>query len=231
MKIVLIICLLLPALARAGSVTLEWNANPENDVDHYTLTYGDYGQLEDQAVSVPAAAINSDGDSYQVTLSLPDGKLYEATVVAINASGVSSLPSNLLTFVTDGTGAVPAPVALPSSFFAGARYLSNGVWNLSFPSGNSFGYYSYLSDPRYIYHFDLGYEYVFDAKDGRAGVYFYDFESSTFFYTSPAVPFPFLYDFGLNAILYYYPDPSNAGRYTTSPRSFYDFATGQIITK
>ena len=119
-----------------------------------------------------------------------------------------------------------------TSFFTGEKALSNGVYYLSFPNGNIFGYYSHLSDPRYLYHFDLGYEYVFDASDGRNGVYLYDFASSTFFYTSPTFPFPYLYDFSLNTVLYYYPDPSNPGRYNTSGvRYFYRFDTGQIITK
>ena len=98
--------------------------------------------------------------------------------------------------------------------------------------GNYFGYYSFLSDSAYIYHFDLGYEYVLDANDGNDGVYLYDFASSTFFYTSPTFPFPYLYDFTLNKVLYYYPDPNNPGHYNTNGvRYFYDFGTGQIITK
>ena len=53
-----------------------------------------------------------------------------------------------------------------------------------------------------------------------------------FFYTSPEFPFPYLYDFTLKTVLYYYPDPNNAGRYNTDGvRYFYDFATGQTITK
>ena len=118
-------------------------------------------------------------------------------------------------------------------FFDGEVALSNGVYYLAFPAnGNVFGYYAFLSDPNYIYHFDLGYEYVFDAKDGHGGVYLYDFASSTFFYTSPAFPFPYLYDFRLNSVLYYFPDPANPGRYNTNGvRYFYNFATGQIITK
>jgi len=51
-----------------------------------------------------------------------------------------------------------------------------------------------------------------------------------FFYTSPSFPFPYLYDFSLNTVLYYFPDPNNPGHYTTNPRYFYNFATGQIIT-
>ena len=117
------------------------------------------------------------------------------------------------------------------AFFTGETAVGNGVYYLTLSSGNPFGYYSYLSDPHYIYHFDLGYEYVSDANDGNDGVYLYDFASNDFFYTSPSFPFPYLYDFGLKATLYYYPDTTNAGHYTTNPRYFFNFATGQIITK
>ncbi len=116
-------------------------------------------------------------------------------------------------------------------FFDGEAALSDGVYYLAFQGGTPFGYFSYLMDARYIYHFDLGFEYVFDANDGKDGVYLYDFASKTFFYTSPTFPFPYLYDFTLNTVLYYYPDTNNAGHYTTNPRYFYNFATGQIITK
>ncbi len=126
--------------------------------------------------------------------------------------------------------------AIYPPFFLNEHSLSNGAEYLAFNEPSSadtvFGYYSHLTDPHYIYHFDLGYEYVFDANDGKAGVYFYDFASKTFFYTSPSFPFPYLYDFSLKSALYYYPDPNNAGRYNTDGvRYFYDFATGQVITK
>ena len=116
-------------------------------------------------------------------------------------------------------------------FFAGQTTLSNGVYYLTLPDGNPFGYYSFLADPNYLYHFDLGYEYVFDANDGQAGVYLYDFASRGFFYTSPTFPFPYLYDFNLQSVVYYFPDSANAGHYTTNPRSFYVFSTGEIISK
>jgi hypothetical protein len=115
-------------------------------------------------------------------------------------------------------------------FFTGEVSLGNGVYYLQFSNGTPFGYYSYLADPRWIYHFDLGYEYWFDANDGHSGIYFYDSASNHFFYTSPSFPFPYLYDFSLNTVLYYYPDPNRPGHYTTNPRYFYNFATGQIIT-
>ena len=134
--------------------------------------------------------------------------------------------------LSDNAGGVSVIVQKLPAFFAGETTLSNGVYYLQFDNGNPFGYYALLGDPDYVYHFDLGYEYVFDANDGYDGVYLYDFASSTFFYTSPSFPFPYLYDFSLNAVLYYYPDPNNPGRYNTSGvRYFYDFATGKIITK
>ena len=76
-------------------------------------------------------------------------------------------------------------VTPPPAFFTGQTEVSAGVYYLSFPNGNPFGYYSFLDDPHYLYHEDLGYEYVFDAADGKGGVYLYDFASQTFFYTSP----------------------------------------------
>ena len=75
----------------------------------------------------------------------------------------------------------------------------------------------------------MGYEYWFDANDGHSDIYFYDFSSTHFFYTSPSFPFPYLYDFTLNTVLYYYPDTQRPGHYTTNPRYFYNFAMGQII--
>ena len=115
-------------------------------------------------------------------------------------------------------------------FFMGERPLSNGVYYLQFPNGTPFGYYSYLTDPHWIYHLDMGYEYWFDANNADRGIFFYDFMSNHFFYTSPSFRFPYLYDFSLNTVLYYYPDPNRPGHYSTNPRYFYNFATGQIIS-
>ena len=129
------------------------------------------------------------------------------------------------------TGAL-APAVHPA-FFAGEIALSNGWYYLQFANGTPFGYYIYLvfmNDLNRIYHIDMGFEYFFDANDNNSGIYFYDFTSNHFFYTSPSFPFPYLYDFSLNTVLYYFPDPHNPGHYTTNPRYFYNFATGQIIT-
>ncbi len=159
------------------------------------------------------------------------GNLYasgelESRIYKFDAAGSYSVFAN-----TNGFASFLAFEPEPP-FFLGQAAVGNGVDYLSFPDGNYFGYYAFLADPAYLYHFDLGYEYIFNAADGQDGVYFYDFASSTFFYTSPTFPFPYLYDFTLNTVLYYYPDPKNAGHYNTDGvRYFYDFATGKIITK
>jgi len=114
-------------------------------------------------------------------------------------------------------------------FFNGETALGSAWYYLQFANSTPFGYYSYLSDPHYIYHIDLGFEYLFDANDASHSIYFYDFASSSFFYTSPTL-FPDLYDFSLNAWLYYLPDFSNPGRYSHNPRWFFNFATGQWTT-
>ena len=137
------------------------------------------------------------------------------------------------------TGDAPASVqqaqlstSTTPAFFSGQNAVGNGVYYLTFASGNYFGYYSFLTNPAYIYHFDLGYEYVIDANDGKSGVYLYDFASSHFFYTSPSYPFPYLYDFNLKSVLYYYPDASNPGHYNTNGvRYFYNCSTGQTISE
>src|SRR6266404_6606861 len=127
----------------------------------------------------------------------------------------------------------PSPTATPvgthPAFFNGETALGGGFYYLQFANGTPFGYYSYLSNQNFIYHIDLAFEYLLDANDANHGIYFYDFASSSFFYTSPTL-FPDLYDFSLNAWLYYLPDASNPARYTHNPRWFYNFATGQWIT-
>src|SRR6266446_3802829 len=138
-----------------------------------------------------------------------------------------------VTVVSASPTPTPTPTSTPpptAAFFMGEIPLGNGVYYLQLANGNLFCYYAYLTDRRFIYHFDMGYEYWFDANDGHSGIFFYDFMSNHFFYTSPSFPFPYLYDFSLNTVLYYYPDPSHPGHYTTNPRYFYNFATGQIIT-
>ena len=118
------------------------------------------------------------------------------------------------------------------AFFTYQAALNYDVYYLSFANGNIFGYYNFSPTPGYLYHLDLGPEYFVDANDGKQGLYLYDFRSSGWFYTSPTFGFPYLYDFSLQSVVYYFPDPSNPGRYNTDGvRFFYDFATGTVIAK
>ena len=150
------------------------------------------------------------------------------SLAVTSPNGYLYIASTASTF--DGSAADLILVSTQTApFFNGASALSDGFFYLQFPDGNLFGYYNFNFTP-YLYHSDLGFEYPFDAADGSGGIYLYDFKSSDFFYTSPAL-FPYLYDFNLNSFLYYYPDTKNPGHYTSNPRYFYNFATGKIITK
>ena len=235
----------LHSLAVQNGLVFAWGGNGDGQLGNGTTTDSSVPVAVDPAdltnITAVAAGIAS---SYALSA---DGSLWVWGNNDIGELGLGDTASHLTpqhllppagyryTAITTPSGgdhavAILAPVI--RRFFDGEVALSNGVYYLAFESGNYFGYYSYLADPKYIYHFDLGYEYFFDAADNKAGVYFYDFKSSTFFYTSPTFPFPYLYDFALNTVLYYYPDPKNAGRYNTNGvRYFYNFATGQIITK
>lgn len=197
--------------------------------------YHDPLQITVNGDNTASAVVPSRGASYT-----SQGTLGSDGVITGLSIRVNSLSRGLLTIPYSatlrnngasltGTGSsgniqVDVQASRTVAFFAGERALSNGVFYLPFPNGNNFGIYSYLSDPRYLYHYDLGYEYVFDANDGNSGVYLYDFASDTFFYTSPSFPFPYLYDFRLKTVLYYFQG-------TTNPRYFANLVTGAIITK
>lgn len=189
----------------------------------YTVTSASGGYALPMDLLPDAAATQT-----TVTFTLTDGTL-ESFVVALQPS--VNVPGRI-----DGGRFDNAKIDLVvngrPAFFSGETALGSGVYFLRFHEGNSFGYYSFLADPHFICHFDLGYEYVFDAADGKSGVYLYDFKSGGFFYTSPSFAFPYLYDFKLNTILYYYPDPGNSDHYNTNGiRYFYRFDDGQIISK
>ncbi len=177
------------------------------------------------AGTLPTVSVQAAGggtvDSY-TTLDTAGQRLWVTTKGPVSTDGIT----------LQVTPSTTPPTGHPA-FFDGEQYVGNDTYYLDFPgSGQYFGYYGFLSDPNYIYHQDLGFEYVFDAKNAYNGVYLYDFKSSTFFYTSPSFSFPYLYDFTLNTVLYYFPDPNNVGRYNTDGvRYFYDFATNQIISK
>jgi hypothetical protein len=129
------------------------------------------------------------------------------------------------------TGSFTVGNLMPAMFFMGQVDLSSSVDWLEFPNGTNFGYYD-LMDFGFplFYHYDMGFEWFFDANNSAHGCYLYDFSSKTFFYTDPQ-NFPNLYDFTLNAWIYWFPKQGTTDRYTSNPRYFYNYATSQIITK
>ncbi len=131
-------------------------------------------------------------------------------------------------YVVDGGAGALYRLGHPR-FFNGEIPLSNGVYYLTFPNGNLFGYYSYAVFP-YLYHFDFGFIYFLDPNDGQGNIYFYDFASQTWFYSGTGL-WPYMYDFTLNTFLYYFPDTNRPGRYTTNPRQFFNFKTNTVIAK
>jgi hypothetical protein len=147
-----------------------------------------------------------------------------AQVVETSGATVSTSAQGLLNMASQKL----MDIAEPPVFFTGAYSLSGGVYYLQFPNGNLFGYYNYQFFP-ILFHYDLGFEFLSDANDGKSGAYFYDFTSSHWLYSTPSF-FPYLYDLTLNAWLYYFPDTKNPGHYTTNPRYFSNLGTGKIFT-
>ncbi|MGO9605633.1 MAG: PQQ-binding-like beta-propeller repeat protein [Candidatus Binataceae bacterium] len=88
-----------------------------------------------------------------------------------------------------------------AAFFNGEVSDGNDIYQLQLVDGNFFGYYSDQFYP-WLYHFGLGFEYVFDAKDTARGVYLYDPELGAFLYTNPN-DFPWLWDFVTSSWLWY----------------------------
>jgi hypothetical protein len=167
-----------------------------------------------------------------VPAAVPTAAASSAFKIPANLSlGVPPPPPNFVPVRPSSSARRTSTTASHPAFFAGEASLGNGAYYLALPNGNVFGYYSYLSDQNYIYHFDMGYEYLYDAGDGQ-GIYFYDFTSAHWWYTGRNYPFPYLYDFSLGAQIYYYPDSNtnNPGHYTANPRYFYNFGTNQIVT-
>ena len=164
--------------------------------------------------SPPPFLANVPGTIY-TPAALSPGTTYYWQIVAKDSA--ASAASAIWSFTTQ-----------PSPFFSGAILMGSGIYYLQFPNGTVFGYFGYLSGG-WIYHQDLGYESVLASGDSSNGVYFWDLSSSHWLYTSPGV-FPYLYDFTLNAWLYYFPNTTSPGHYTTNPRWFANMTTGKTFT-
>jgi hypothetical protein len=162
------------------------------------------------------------------TTSVMYGNILSAKQVIMKTGASLNGRALAQTQVTLESNSVTAPTPAPAhpAFFAGEVAFSNDVYYLAFPDGNLFGYYAYLPGG-WIYHFDMGYEYVDPGTS--SDVYLGDLSSGHWWYTSSSL-FPYLYDFTLKAWVYYYPATNNAGHYTTDPRYFVNMTTGQIFT-
>jgi virginiamycin B lyase len=162
-----------------------------------------------------------------------DGTILEYPTPA-GPQGIVTGPDGALWFTEELTASI-GRAALPQAdaFFTGQQFLSGTVYYLQFQDGTPFGYYGYLQGSAstasaWIYHFDLGYEYV--TSSGTSGdLYLYDEASTHWWYSNPSL-FPYLFDFTLNAWLYYFPNTQSPGHYTTNPRYFSNLTTGNIIT-
>jgi hypothetical protein len=115
----------------------------------------------------------------------------------------------------------------PAPFFQGEVSLGGGVEYLQFPNGTVFGYYNFPSSS-ILFHYDMGFEAFVPGSSGT-DIYLYDFTSGHWWYTNAAT-FPYLYDFSLNSWIYYFPNTTSAGHYTTNPRYFDNLTTGKIFT-
>ena len=157
---------------------------------------------------------------------LNENSSYPPITVTVNVAANASSPLVNLASVSGGGTASTIGIAdstiivppLHPPFFSGEVSVGSSVYYLVFPDGNLFGYYTYLSGG-FIYHYDMGYEYVLPSNDAGGDVYLWDNQSGHWWYTGPSL-FPNLYDFTLGAWIYYFPDASNPQHYTTNPRKF-----------
>jgi hypothetical protein len=139
----------------------------------------------------------------------------------------------LLGLLTGLPSAKAQCVSAPQAFFTGEQSVGSCWYWLSFTQSSGqvpFGYYTYTS-AGWMDHLDLGWEYVFDANSSTCVgcVYFYDNTSGHYFFTSPSL-FPYLDDFTLNVWLWYVPDVTQPGNYTSNPRFFVNLTTDQVIS-
>jgi hypothetical protein len=163
--------------------------------------------------------------------------------VNMAALGANAQPGTLNGYFNVGSGSaantltvsvILTTVAPGDPFFNGEISVGGGFFYLVLQDGSPFGFYSFAQGTAStasatIFHADMGFEYVTPAGGAGAGVYMYDFSSGHWWYTASSL-FPYIYDFSLNSWLYYFPNTSSAGHYTTAPRYFYNFGTGKIVS-
>jgi hypothetical protein len=208
------------------------------------------------AYSYDASQVNAIGESY-VVLSSIDFTLLGANftksyltqggqvifengipnnVTASFQGAPPSSPVNNITFGFGGPGVIgyvdlvgnfgAGSFRFTPRFFAGEVTLGSGVYYLQFPDNNLFGYYNFPASS-ILYHYDMGYDAF--VPGSASDIYLYDFTGGHWWYTSNTL-FPYLYDFTLNTWVYYFPNTTNPGHYTSNPRYFSNLTTGKIFT-
>lgn len=97
----IVIALLLTALVHAADVNLKWNANPVEDaVVRYEVYYH-------TGPDTPIASLSTTETRITIPELIP-GTTYYFTVVAVNAEGLKSEPSDVLVY------RVPKPILKPT---------------------------------------------------------------------------------------------------------------------
>jgi hypothetical protein len=243
-----------PAVENGGSPNAALNDGPAFNngnldllADQFVLTSGIGGQYSDLVFTAPTAGTYSVASTFrgdQYCIGVVIGVVLNGNVIfnsSITADG-QTVPFNTTVTLQVGNTIVfsvgpgggcqntglsatitgPAPVA----FFTGEVSLGSGVYYLQFPDGIPFGYFNFPSSS-ILYHYDMGFEAF--VPGSAADLYFYDFTTDHWWYTSSTL-FPYLYDFTLKAWIYYFPNMTNTGHYTTNPRYFGNLTTGVIFT-
>jgi streptogramin lyase len=158
---------------------------------------------------------------------------YSIPTSPVEPEEITTGPDGALWFAEyQGTGIGRLAIVQADGFFTGEQELGT-LFYLQFQEGNPFGYYGFLQGSAgtasaWLYHVDLGYEYV-TAGDANGDLYFYDLASGHWWYTSSSL-FPYLYDFTVNSWLYYFPNTKSPGHYSTNPRYFGNLTTQQTLT-
>jgi hypothetical protein len=185
--------------------TLTWTA--ATGATSYDVYFG--------TAAMPPFVTNTTGTSYSPT-GLSANTTYYWYLVSKNTSGSTS--SAIWSFTTEASS--------HPAFFTGEASLGSGVYYLQFQDKTVFGYYNYVASSIF-YHYDLGYEAFIPGS--ASDLYLYDFTSSHWWYTSSTL-FPYFYDFTLNTWIYYFPNTTDPGHYTSDPRYFSNLTTGKTFT-
>jgi hypothetical protein len=184
--------------------------------------------------------LNLGPGTYYLVVQGGDWDIVDGGETATLAPGVTLGSNNFaqtpMTFVPDSNFSIaeaPAPflkisiTGVSDPFFTTEVPVGDGVYYMEFPDDTVFGYYTFVASTIF-YHYDMGYEAF--VPGSSADVYLYDFTSGHWWYTSSTL-FPYLYDFTLNTWIYYFPNTTSPGHYTTNPRYFSNLTTGQIFTQ